>query len=210
MSHIQSLLGGTDTFGPLSASLLEALQFPFFWPAVANEQIYPNLVAILTAGRAYGFTDPYILPENPVGPLPGNHSDLPRSYPLEAVAGADGAASNGVPLKKVFDDLVATTRDRSPTCMSSILVTFESFELIRDSSRCRVVRCVSYTLSVHSLMHSLTHVVITRSTIPKWPVRSVEALPVFERKNLSNRILVIGNSVSTLLISKVAPEPSDG
>ena len=32
--------------------------------------MYPILVAILKAGRAYGFTDPYILPENPVGPLP--------------------------------------------------------------------------------------------------------------------------------------------
>ena len=40
-----------------------------------------------------------------------------------------------------------------------------------------------------------------RSTVPKWPVRSVEALPTFERKTLSNRVLVIGNSVSHLLLS---------
>jgi len=40
-----------------------------------------------------------------------------------------------------------------------------------------------------------------RSTVPKWPVRSVEALPTFERKTLSNRILVIGNSVSHLPLS---------
>jgi hypothetical protein len=58
-------------------------------------------------------------------PLPETSSDVPSAYPLEAIGGADGAPSNDVPLKKVFDDLVATTRDRTPTCMSSILVTFE-------------------------------------------------------------------------------------
>lgn len=88
--------------------------------------MYPIIVAILAAGRTYGFTDPYILPENPIGLPPDNSSNLPpSSYPLEAIAGADGAASDGVPLEDVFDDLVATTRDRSPTCMSSILVAFE-------------------------------------------------------------------------------------
>ena len=41
----------------------------------------------------------------------------------------------------------------------------------------------------------------TRSTIPKWPVRSVEALPAPRNQTLSNRILVIGNSVSPPLRS---------
>jgi hypothetical protein len=41
----------------------------------------------------------------------------------------------------------------------------------------------------------------TRSTIPKWPVRSVEALPAPKCQTLSNRILVIGNSVSSPLRS---------
>ena len=50
----------------------------------------------------------------------------------------------------------------------------------------------------------------TRSTAPKWPVRAVEALPAFTRKNLSNRILVIGNTVSHLLISRVVFEASGG
>ena len=86
--------------------------------------MYPVVVAILTAGRAYGFTDPYILPENPVELPPDDSSSLPpSSYPLEAIAGADGAQSDGVPLKSVFDDLVATTRDRTPTCASLIPVT---------------------------------------------------------------------------------------
>ena len=49
-----------------------------------------------------------------------------------------------------------------------------------------------------------------RSGAPSWPVRSVEALPVFTRKTLSNRILIIGNTVSLLLTSSVTFEPSDG
>ena len=40
-----------------------------------------------------------------------------------------------------------------------------------------------------------------RSTAPKWPVRSVETLPIFKRTTLSNRVLVIGNTVSLLLNS---------
>ena len=102
------------------------MDFPTFWPTVANDQFYPIILAILTAGRAHGFTDPYILPDNPVGSPPDNSSALPpSSYPLEAIAGADGAISNGVPLENVFDDLVATTRDRSPICMSSSLVSLK-------------------------------------------------------------------------------------
>jgi len=69
-------------FGPFSASLLEALHFPFYWPKVANWVVYPNLVAILTVGRAYGFTDPYILPGNPVGSLPRNFSILQSLIPF--------------------------------------------------------------------------------------------------------------------------------
>lgn len=117
----------TDTWSVHpSASLSDAIEFPFDWPSVANEQLYPTVVAILTAGRAYGFTDPYILPENPVEPPPVNSSSPPpSSYPLEAIAGADGVQSNGVPLKNVFDDLVATTRDRTPICTSLDLVFSE-------------------------------------------------------------------------------------
>ena len=112
--------------------LFSALYFPADWPTIANQVAYPAIVAILTAGRAYGFTDPYILPENPVGSLPVNSTDpSPYSHSLEAITGADGAVSNGVPLKKVFDDLVATTRDVSPTCMFPIFVAFEDLLIDR-------------------------------------------------------------------------------
>jgi len=77
--------------------------------------MYPILVAILKAGRAYGFTDPYILPENPVGPLP--EITLRLSDPI---IGADAAKSNGVPMRDAFQNLVATARDITPTCMSPI------------------------------------------------------------------------------------------
>jgi hypothetical protein len=89
-----------------------------------NEQLYFVLVTILQAGRAQGFTDPYNLPQNPVPPIP--EIDLGTSYSRHAIVGADAAASNGVPLKEVFQAIVATTRDRTPTRMSSILVTFEN------------------------------------------------------------------------------------
>jgi len=61
-----------------------------------------------------------------------------------------------------------------------------------------VDRNVRDTLSPHSLEYSLRLAVAIRAMAPKWPVRSVEALPTFERKTLSNRVLVIGNSVSPL------------
>jgi len=76
----------------------------------------------LTAGRAHGFTDPYVLPKTTVAPPPAVAADAPGSYPVEAISGADGVASNGVPLKKAFDDLVETTRDHAPTCMFPFLI----------------------------------------------------------------------------------------
>ena len=105
-------------------SLFNGLYFPTNWPTFVNQQVYPALVAILTAGRAYNFTDPYVLPKNPVGILPGTPPDAPTSSSTDAIAGADGVLSNGVSIKKVFQDLVRTTRNRTPTCMSSFLISF--------------------------------------------------------------------------------------
>ena len=113
---------GADTRA--SATLFSALYFPANWPTFLNDQVYPTLVAILTAGRAYGFTDCYVLPENPIGLLPGPPT-VQTTSSADAIAGADGVLSDGVPMEKVFHDLVQTTRDRTPTCSSSsILVIF--------------------------------------------------------------------------------------
>ena len=112
--------------------------------------MYPVLIAILKAGRAHGFTDPYILPEQPVGPLPNFPSSL--SYSLDAIVGADGAASNGVPLTDVFQQYVKTTRDHTPTCMSLTFVIFSILVLTRNSSRCNVVPLVSNTSSSRFLV----------------------------------------------------------
>jgi hypothetical protein len=87
-----------------------------------NEQLYFVLVTILQAGRDHGFTDPYTLPQNPVPPIPEIKFGL--SYSRAAIVGAD--ASKDIPLKEIFQDIVATTRDRTPTCMSSIHVTFKN------------------------------------------------------------------------------------
>jgi hypothetical protein len=97
---------------------------------------------MLKAGRAHGFTDPYILPEHPVGPLPRPPSDL--SYSLDAIVGADGAASDGVPLTDVFQNHVKTTRDRTPTCMSSFSL-LNTFGLTRDFQSVRCGSLVSDT-----------------------------------------------------------------
>ena len=94
-----------------------------------NQQLYPALVAILTAGRAYGFTDPYILPENPVGPLPNTPPDAPTSSSADAIVGADGALSDGVPMAKVFRHIVATTREITLTCTSSIFVVCKDLRI---------------------------------------------------------------------------------
>ena len=113
--------------------------------------MYPILVAILKAGRAYGFTDPYILPENPVGPLP--EITLRLSNPI---IGADAAKSNGVPMRDAFQNLVATARDITPTCMSPIPCTCNTFGLTRGFSWCSMVPLVTDTLSFHFLVYSLT------------------------------------------------------
>ena len=113
----------TDTSGRIPDALFGVLYQPIVWQTLANHQIYTILIEILTAGRAHGFTDPYVLPKHFVGSPLDFTSSL--SYSTQAIAGADGALSNGVPLWKVFRDLVATTRDRTPTCTSSIPVTFK-------------------------------------------------------------------------------------
>ena len=112
-------------FCPPLALLFNGLWFARNWQIFANQQLYPILAAMLTAGRTHGFTDSYALPKTPVGPPPATPSDNPRSYPVEAIAGADGVSSNGIPMKKVFDNLVEATGNYAPTCMSSILVAFE-------------------------------------------------------------------------------------
>ena len=110
---------------PFPASIFQGLYFARNWQALANQQIYPTLSTLLTAGRAHGFTDPYVLPQTTVTPPQATGSDPPRSYPVEAISGADGVASIGVPLKKAFDDLVETTRDHAPTCMYPNSSSFE-------------------------------------------------------------------------------------
>ena len=201
VSHARPTVGpplwGADTFGQFQGLVFRALYFPGDWLEAVNQSVYPVITAILAAGRAHGFTDPYILPENPVG-LPQNNSSglRPRSYPVEAINGADGAASSGVPLKNVFDSIIAATSDRSPTCMSLICVTLEDLLIDQgfQSVLCGTARV--WHIFSHPLVRSLIWTVNIRAAIAKWPVRSVEALPTFKRKALSNRVLVIGNSVS--------------
>jgi hypothetical protein len=67
-----------------------------------------------------------------------NSTNAPSPYPVESIAGADGAASDGVALEKVFDDLIATTRDRTPTCGSRSRLLLEISGLTGHYSR-RVV-----------------------------------------------------------------------
>ena len=139
-------LDGAKTLCLFTVLLFSGLYFPEDWPKFVNQQVYPALVAILTAGRAYNFTDPYILPKNTVVPLPGTPSDVPTRSSAEAITGADGTQSNGV-LMKVFEGIVRTTRNRSPTCMSSILVCIlKIFGFTGNSSWCYVVPPVSDTL----------------------------------------------------------------
>ena len=81
-----------------------------------NQNVYFVLVTILQAGRAHGFTDTYTLPHDPLPPIPELNFGLSYSHP--AIVGADAAGSNDVPLKQMFHDLVAITRDRTPTRVS--------------------------------------------------------------------------------------------
>ena len=135
------------------AALFDGLYWPAYWPTFSNDQIYPALVAILLAGRAYNFTDPYILPENPVGSLPDTPT-VPTTSSADAIAGADGAVSDGVSVKMVFQDLVRTTRELTPTCSSSrsssVLMIFG---LTKVSSRCSVVPLVGGPLSLTQCIH---------------------------------------------------------
>ena len=47
-----------------------------------------------------------------------------------------------------------------------------------------------------SVLCLLTWIKNTRAMAPKWPIHSVENLPAFTCKTFSNRVLVIGNTVS--------------
>ena len=128
-------------------SLFTSLYFPEDWPTFVNQQVYPALVAILTAGRAYNFADPYILPKASVAPPLEVPSDVPTSSSADAITGADGAQSNSVSTKEVFEAIVRTTRNRSPTCTSFILVCIlKTFVFTGNSSWCYVVPPVSDTL----------------------------------------------------------------
>lgn len=143
-------------FGLSLASLFRGLYFARDWQALANQQLYPILAALLTAGRAHGFTDPYVLPQTPVAVPPATSSNLPANYPVEAITGADGVASNGVPLQKTFDDIVETTKNHAPTCMSPVYVTPQGLWLTEDSSSWRSLeRFVSDAPSSHSPVRPL-------------------------------------------------------
>ena len=113
---------GVKTLCLFTVLLFSGLYFPEDWPKFVIQQVYPALVAILTAGRTYNLTDPYILPKNTVAPLPETPSDVPARSSADAITGADGAQSNGVLMKEVFEGIVRATRNRSPTCTSFILV----------------------------------------------------------------------------------------
>ena len=67
--------------------------------------------------------------------------------------------------------------------------------LTGECSWCRVDWFVSDMVSSHPVVYLPMWVDNIRSTTPKWPVRSVEALPAFTRKALNNKILIIGNTV---------------
>jgi len=70
----------------------------------------------------------------------------------------------------------------------SVSLSLETPGSTTDSSRCLVAWCVNDTLSTGSLTYLLSWMVNIRSTIPKWPVRSVEPFLTFKRMTLSSRV----------------------
>ena len=96
-----------------------------------NDEVYPTLVNILQIAQAHNVTAPegrhYNVPsDNFPDPIlqefSSPESDL-TSYSQVAIAGADDFWDDNTTIKDIFDIIVETTRDVTPTCELSVIIS---------------------------------------------------------------------------------------
>ena len=177
-----------------------------------NTYLYEVVALVLQSAQAHNITFPegekYNVPsENITDPTPpavpgtGPVSNL-TAYSMEAIAGADDFRDNQTTIKDIFDIIVQTTREITPTgmlsnhCLVSVRLADPVFRI--KSGPCGLLgtcRRKAFSEEIILTMASLSY------NMYKWPTRSVEQLPPYTPRKLRNRVILIGNSVRTLHLS---------
>ena len=115
----------------VEAWLFNVLLTPSVWSEYVNGWLYQAVGFILQTARANNITVPcnrkYNVPSGniTVGPPPSPPLGPPpipglTPYTMVAIPGADDFSDNKTTIKDIFDAIVDTTREVTPTCMSSV------------------------------------------------------------------------------------------
>ena len=105
---------------------------PQTWSTEVNTDVYAFIALVLQASQALNIPIPggkkYNVPTGNItlGSSGGPPAPSLVSYTQTAIAGADDFVDGGVTIKDVFDVIVSTTRDVTPTCKFPV-VTSRSF-----------------------------------------------------------------------------------
>lgn len=107
--------------------LFDVLYFPAAWSQQVNGPLYQYVALVLQASQAHNVTAPgcrkYNVPsgnitiENPMDTFYPNVI----TYSQFAISGADNFNDYNTTVKDVFDIVVKTTREVSPTCKISVI-----------------------------------------------------------------------------------------
>ena len=102
---------------------------PQTWSFYVNNEVYPTLVNILQIAQTHNVTVPggrrYDVPSDNVTDSILQDFNSPKSsltsYSQVAIAGADDFWDNTTTIKDIFDIIVETTREVTPTCEFSVI-----------------------------------------------------------------------------------------
>ena len=168
-----------------------------------NNELYPTVVNILQIAQAHDVTVPggrqYNVPSDDVPDPILQGFNSPESsltlYSQVAIAGADDFWDDNTTIKDIFDIIVETTREVTPTCEFPI-INSRLFDSLNQSQIKLEHFGQSGTCGRKYLRREDSDSHFSYST-HKWPVRSVERLPPYTPAKLKNPVLVIGNTVRT-------------
>ena len=102
--------------------LLALLYSPTLWGSFTNTYLYEGVGYILQAAQAHNITidggAKYNIPSKAftINEGTGDTSQNSTSYAMTAISGADDFNDNNARIKDVFDIVVNTTREVTPTC----------------------------------------------------------------------------------------------
>lgn len=182
--------------------LYHLLYTPMMWSDYVNGEIYQFVAFVLQASQAHNITidggAKYNVPSGSIVINGMGKTSTPNltSYATAAIIGADDFNDDNTTLDGLFDIIVNTTRQVTPSCMFLVglsSVFFFFIDLPSTKSE------LSGTMGMYRRSIPWVHCDESphRYTSYGWPVRSVERLPPFTPDQLKNPVLVIGNSVST-------------